>query len=506
MSKHSESKVVRGERLSIQAETWNTLIDVARSYKRDFGEPGANNLPGSGTGNLSVLVQNNSGSTLTYPFKVLKINNTVDDVNADPLNSFSVANFKGIVPTNFEDPIVITQTNLDTSAIGEAVVSGVTQVKLLVNSIAHKYARPVPGQTGYLETSTSGPCKVIWIHGTAVGPPDIRWGIVHLIGSNVGISDEFEGSGICGCGWIKGVQDGDCFTLTLMSPLTGDVPNPLALYWIGDPTTGYAEPPIDPATGLPYTFTICGIEYSVRLSENADGEPTLVFTQDGGSGSDIVTVLSLDCCILNGAYYTGTGRPECFNPRPDGGPAAGVFRVKIEWNGLACQASCSSMTRTLPTRLYITFGPMLVNTTPFPVSSSIPYAAVANQTFPLQYDHVLGKWYMSPVILDRRVYGGSDDIASYYYNYPELGLEFSCIGPSGIYGQFRVRFSVGYNVFPNTTTPTPGPNPSTHDTERNVTINVTPRDLDPFIAVFDVTPDSAGTYIFKDVVVSEDSP
>lgn len=307
MSKHSETKVNRGEPLSIQASTWNTLVDVARRFRRDNASLTLENVPGSEEPSLKLSILNGTATATLSPFSVLKIDAPLENVGVDIYNN-STTSFKGLAPTANTDTIVVTQVDLDKDTIGPAVYLGVTPVKVLVNDATHKYARPVVGQTGYMESATAGPAIILWKAATS----GTVFAIINLLGvtSFTGDGSGGDGGGTCGCGWIAGVKDGDCFTLSLESPTGG--PTPLALYWEGDSDTGEAKPAIDPLTTLPYLFTICGVDYAVRLYKNDDGEPALELTESGESYTYTHT-LSLDCCFTNGAYFTGNGDPECFD-------------------------------------------------------------------------------------------------------------------------------------------------------------------------------------------------
>lgn len=176
-----ESKVSVGQKIQIKAETWNTLVDVARAYRRD--QPTVENPLGinadAGAG-LHCLIHNDTGIDLQV-YSVLRLTNPVEDIDADPYNAFGGKAVRGTLPSAGNNSVAITQRSLEAGTFGLALFQGITPCKLFLNNASHEYARPVAGNEVYMETTAdSGVAKIIWKSTTVVG--GLVWALVQLIG------------------------------------------------------------------------------------------------------------------------------------------------------------------------------------------------------------------------------------------------------------------------------------------------------------------------------------
>lgn len=199
-----EKKVSRGERLRIKASTFNDLLDLSRDHKRSKFNVGGFNPSALIRSNLGVLVYNSIGDDLTLPFQVVKIKQPLLDISEDVLNANVRPTFIGILPEDTFDAIGITQEPIQDGEIGNAVINGITIVKVKFTAIDHTWANPVVGESDYLESAELGQARILMDLGTASGGltesgdeldsgeeegsgsgliGDIRWCMVNLIGA-----------------------------------------------------------------------------------------------------------------------------------------------------------------------------------------------------------------------------------------------------------------------------------------------------------------------------------
>lgn len=199
-------KVQPGDPLQIPAASFNMFIDAARAHRDRQHTQDQGAQPTMRTGGMA-LVKNASGADQDR-FAVLGINTPII-LPTDNLNGFKnrVA-FNVVVPTaDHAEKFVILTEPLAAGRLGKGMVSGVTPVKLSVQSEDDEYAAVKVGETGFLETG-QGPAQILWKEpGTGT-----KWGIVQFPFS---LSDteypkiaKFDGSrtGACYTGHIK--EDG----------------------------------------------------------------------------------------------------------------------------------------------------------------------------------------------------------------------------------------------------------------------------------------------------------
>jgi hypothetical protein len=212
-------------------------------------------------------------------------------------------------------------------------------------------------------------------------------GYVFQPGAGGVVTTPNTGAGTCSCGWVEGLEQYDCISLTVegalgkCSCLNATQSYPL-LY------DGAVKGWTIPTTNVPPKFTACGDQQvTPTFFVDAMGNPAL--TMRAGSTTYRLT---LDCCGPNSAYFTGDSA-LCTGVRAVGtAPDANLFRVKAEWNGPACGVTtfcCPS--RKVPRRLYATV-------------ETNPGAAVDFGTFtvPVFYDAGALGWVPTPPVVARR--------------------------------------------------------------------------------------------------------
>ncbi len=165
-------KVARGETLRVPADTWNTLIDVARSHRQRELSQGVN-AGGLRTSTGIVTVRNTSGADQDR-FAVMGLSGIVIPPADNELEFQSRPAFDVVVPTeDHSDSFVILTEPVAAGRLARAMVAGVTPVKLDVQSEDDQYAVAKAGETAHLETG-SGSARILWKEsGTG-----LKWGVV----------------------------------------------------------------------------------------------------------------------------------------------------------------------------------------------------------------------------------------------------------------------------------------------------------------------------------------
>ncbi len=141
------------------AEAWNGLMDMLRSYRRGGGQRGGR-IPGGPEDSIVVLVKNTTGQTVPQ-FGVLGIDSPLVKP-ADSLATFRDRRaIVGITPAAGK-PFVITQEPIAPSAIGRAVILGLTPVQLCLAVVGDQFAGPENNDMTQLYTWGGGPAQVLW--------------------------------------------------------------------------------------------------------------------------------------------------------------------------------------------------------------------------------------------------------------------------------------------------------------------------------------------------------
>ncbi len=144
----------------ISASDWNKLADrynggMLGGTGRDSGEPSRSPVV--------VLVKNNTGTDLGKR-AVIGLGDSLISLadNERQWKEEIVLNAELPEAGTHDTKYAILQSSLRDGQIGEAMVIGVTQVLLDVQSESDTHAKIVDGETDYLETGASGTAEIIW--------------------------------------------------------------------------------------------------------------------------------------------------------------------------------------------------------------------------------------------------------------------------------------------------------------------------------------------------------
>ncbi|RMF94393.1 MAG: hypothetical protein D6741_12680, partial [Planctomycetota bacterium] len=170
-------KVRPGQRLQIPAEAFNTFIDAALDYRKRRHQQARKKHTQQPSSTI-VRVRNQTGSDLDR-FAVVALDGPIL-TPTDNLRAFQeqIA-FDGTAPaSDTQGRFAILWEPAPAGRIVRACIAGVSIVKLNVGDENHTHAEVVAGQTGYLQSSTSGPAVILWKEaGTGT-----KWAIVRFGG------------------------------------------------------------------------------------------------------------------------------------------------------------------------------------------------------------------------------------------------------------------------------------------------------------------------------------
>lgn len=178
MTSDPYAKATPGEKLTIHATAWNKLIDTVK--------PNAAASPGEdfayARSHFRVNCQNNSAAAIPQ-WAILKITDVLLGSSAAATGAWSWPGVVGEAPGSTGAHVVAVEP-ISVGAIGQAAVAGVVQVRVRVNCTGHQYAKPKTGEVNYLETSDSGPFRILWCgnnapaNPTGVSGPNNPWALV----------------------------------------------------------------------------------------------------------------------------------------------------------------------------------------------------------------------------------------------------------------------------------------------------------------------------------------
>lgn len=177
-------KLKRGERITVEA--FNNTMDATRLVRERLQRTGARPQPIFRQSGI-VLVRNETGSTVNR-FGVMGINVPIIEPSADAEEFKRQVTFEADAPVDADESrFVILQEPLVAGGIGRAVVSGVTWVKVQINTGETGYTRAkiIDADTTKLAMSTSGPAEVLWKE-SGTGE---KWACVRLGGGGLSLAD-----------------------------------------------------------------------------------------------------------------------------------------------------------------------------------------------------------------------------------------------------------------------------------------------------------------------------
>lgn len=161
------NKVLPGQRLRMAAADYNAFVDAAQGFRRrafaqETGESWRDTKPGI------VVVRNSSGADRER-FAVLTLGGVLippDDNEPEFLSRFAFDCMQpGDVNAPHADPeqkFVILQEPLRAGAMGKAMISGLSPVKVDIGHASHEYADFKAGETGYLQSSYTGSARLLY--------------------------------------------------------------------------------------------------------------------------------------------------------------------------------------------------------------------------------------------------------------------------------------------------------------------------------------------------------
>lgn len=166
-----------GEPLAIDADTWNALVDAARAYRAGHaGTPSAQPFRSPLAAALHCLVKYDASSGSVLPaFSVLRIADTLTDVDADPHAHQGRPAYLGAAPAA-GGQVVVTVEPIRGGKIGRAVLTGHVAVTLAVSDTGHTRAVPIANDTTKLASAALGGYPVVW---KETGTGDV-WAVVLL--------------------------------------------------------------------------------------------------------------------------------------------------------------------------------------------------------------------------------------------------------------------------------------------------------------------------------------
>lgn len=184
-----ENNVTRGQKLDIPAATWNTLLAVAKDFRRGkpLHTPG---LRGGVDAQLEVFVRNDTGAALAE-FAVVGLNDAAPLVSAVDLPfEFAAGPVVGVLePTKDTDQPAVTLEPIPDGAIGRAAIFGAVPCTVDVWDAAAAagagairpgdYLQCVPGATTFVK-AREGPARLLWYKPVSTGDHGPRRGVALL--------------------------------------------------------------------------------------------------------------------------------------------------------------------------------------------------------------------------------------------------------------------------------------------------------------------------------------
>lgn len=165
-------KVRAGERLEIAASAWNRVIDQVVTRPRFDGASQA-------SPQINFQVRCRNATTGIVPrwgimqiAGVLEVPAVSAGATGSGLSSFEAyPGVVGVAPQAGSAAFVVAVEPIAPGAIGHAAIAGVVQSRVLVRCTGHRYATPASSNATYLETSDSGPFRIIWRDSTGPANP-----------------------------------------------------------------------------------------------------------------------------------------------------------------------------------------------------------------------------------------------------------------------------------------------------------------------------------------------
>jgi len=204
-------KVQAGQPLAIPARAYNTFVDAGQDFldrREDQGAGSSRDVRHSGI----VLVKNSSGAARDR-FDVLGVSGILYSPSDNLLGFKNQPVLTGVVPTVADHTarFVICLAPLADGAVGPALASGVSPVRVDVADEAHRYADVNNNAAGSLKSGAGGAALVLWKE-SGTGE---KWAVVRLGLPSDPLGGVFAAK-VTKDGGSAGSKDADCtFTYTV---------------------------------------------------------------------------------------------------------------------------------------------------------------------------------------------------------------------------------------------------------------------------------------------------
>lgn len=162
MAVNGEGKVAVGDPLRINANTWNDILDMLRTYKRNRMSISGMSESALIQSKLTVLIKNGAGGLLPV-FSIVRLSDSVIDVPDDRLAVNRRPAFHGLVPISGNDSIAISQGPVPDNEYVAAVFQGVTVCRVLMEDLEHEWANPLADTVTHLISSACGQVRILQI-------------------------------------------------------------------------------------------------------------------------------------------------------------------------------------------------------------------------------------------------------------------------------------------------------------------------------------------------------
>ncbi len=233
-------RVQAGESIAaLSASTWNTFCEMADEWFSRRGAILVNRVTAARPSGI-VKVRNVSGGDLAQ-YAVIQLvgtpfePSTLTSGTAEEIatREQGVLTFLQQVVLDADEPdgddvtkFAVLLQPLRDDAIGLAVVSGVTQVRVSMQSEEHEFARVLDGETGYMESAASGPARLLYVQPDSERDPgdadNLAWCVAMLGGGGstgyfpVKVKKDGGAAGDAAdpCSWTYSVYTIDAPTLT----------------------------------------------------------------------------------------------------------------------------------------------------------------------------------------------------------------------------------------------------------------------------------------------------
>lgn len=232
----NEDKKRAGERLRIQAETWNSVVDMLRDWKRTGEGTNADDFTSSVNPRLTILAGNISPDTQVQSYKIFKLTNTPLVITSTNKFQFSKRPVMNVdIPDGPSDAICVTQSpsvsqveDPDIFSFVVAAVLGITLAYVRINNATDLFAVPIAGNVDFLDSATAGQVRIIEVLDEMQTESGVS-GFTPVSGLDESGSGEFDSVKLCivnllgggssggsitgGCGLAK-LKPSDCIRIT----------------------------------------------------------------------------------------------------------------------------------------------------------------------------------------------------------------------------------------------------------------------------------------------------